>query len=68
MSSPSQILSRQRLAALFLVALLLWFSPLVQRFEQFGRWLGIPVLYLYLFLVWAAIIAAAALIIGRDRD
>ncbi len=50
---PNPTLRRQRLAALFLLGLLLWFSPLVLRFEQAGAVFGIPLLYLYLFGVWA---------------
>jgi len=61
-------LRRQRLAALFLVGLLLWFSPLVLRFERAGDLLGIPMLYWYLFGSWALLVGAAALIVTRDHD
>ncbi|MGB5737514.1 MAG: hypothetical protein WBM40_24055 [Thiohalocapsa sp.] len=63
MSNPT--LLRQRLAALFLLGLLLWFSPLVLRVNQSGNVFGIPILYLYLFGVWVAIVAVAALILSR---
>ena len=46
----------------------LWFSPLVLRVEQAGSWLGIPPLYLYLFAVWALLIALAVLILSRSGD
>ena len=65
MSNPSQL--RQRLATLFLLGLLLWFSPLLLRLEGAGRLFGIPLLYLYLFGVWALLVAAAAWLIGRDH-
>jgi hypothetical protein len=66
MSNPT--LLRQRLAALFLTGVLLWFSPLVLRVEQAGSWLGIPLLYLYLFVVWALLIGLALVILARSSD
>lgn len=66
MSDPT--LLRQRLAALFLAGVLLWFSPLVLRVEQAGTWLGIPLLYLYLFAVWALLIGLAAFVLSRSGD
>jgi hypothetical protein len=66
MSNPT--LLRQRLAALFLLGLLLWFSPLVLRLEQAGAVFGIPLLYLYLFGVWVVLVVAAALILSRGHD
>lgn len=61
-------LLRQRLLVLFLGGLLLWFSPLVLQFEAVGRWQGMPVLLIYLFMTWAAIIFLAAWILRRGRD
>ena len=61
-------LLRQRLSTLFIAGLLALFSPLVLRFEDLGHWLGIPALYLYLFLTWGAMIGAAAWIVSRSRD
>jgi hypothetical protein len=65
---PNPTLLRQRLAALFLLGLLLWFSPLVLRFEQLGAVFGIPLLYLYLFGVWVMLVLVAALILSRGHD
>lgn len=65
---PRSTLLRQRLLTLFLLALLALYSPLVARFETVSAWLGIPALYLYLFGVWAAVIAAAAWILSRGRE
>jgi hypothetical protein len=59
---------RQRLALLFLAGLLLWFSPLLPRVDRAGSWLGIPVLYLYLFGAWLLLIALAALVLRLGRD
>jgi hypothetical protein len=66
MSNPT--LLRQRLTALFLTGVLLWFSPLVLRVEQAGTWVGIPLLYLYLFAVWALLIGLALVILARSSD
>ena len=65
---PNPTLLRQRLAALFLLGLLLWFSPLVLRFEQTGAVFGIPLLYLYLFGVWLMLVVIAALLLSRRLD
>jgi hypothetical protein len=65
---PRATLTRQRLLTLFLGALLALFSPLVTRIEHAGAWLGIPVLYLYLFGIWGLAIAIAAWIVSRGRD
>jgi hypothetical protein len=65
---PNPTLRRQRLAALFLVGLLLWFSPLVLRFEHVNDLFGIPMLYLYLFGVWAVLVGVAALILYLSHD
>lgn len=56
-------LTRQRLVGIFLVSLLLLFSPVVVLFERMVVWFGIPAIYFYLFGVWFAIIAATALIV-----
>jgi hypothetical protein len=61
-------LLRQRLLLLFLAGMLLLFSPLVTQFEHLGRWLGVPALFVYLFVVWAALIGIAAWIVVRTRD
>jgi hypothetical protein len=61
-------LLRQRLLLLFLAGMLLLFSPLVAQFEHLGRWLGVPALFVYLFVVWAALIGIAAWIVVRTRD
>ncbi|QVL48384.1 MAG: hypothetical protein KFB96_22710 [Thiocapsa sp.] len=65
---PRATLLRQRLLLLFLAGMLLLFSPLVMQFERLGRWLGAPVLLMYLFITWAALIAVAAWIVSRIRD
>jgi len=57
-----------RLVALFLLGLLLLNYPLLQRFERPGEVLGVPLLYAYVFAVWALLIALMALVLEkRDR-
>lgn len=65
---PRATLLRQRLLLLFLAGMLLLFSPLVMQFETSGRWLGIPALFVYLYLSWGALIGVAAWIVSRTRD
>ena len=59
----------ERLVALFLFGLLLFNYPLLAMFNAPDLVLGIPKLYLYLFVAWAAVIAGAALILRlSDQD
>ncbi|MDF1528122.1 MAG: hypothetical protein P1R74_03240 [Sedimenticola sp.] len=60
-------LTSQRLAAVFLVGMLLLFSPIVSLFDRPTFWFGIPLIYLYLFAVWILLIAMMALIIGARK-
>lgn len=56
-------LTGQRLLALFLIACLLLNFPLLSLFSTEGMIWGIPLLYVYLFLAWALLIAFMALVI-----
>ena len=58
----------QRLAALALLGLLLFNYPLLDLFTGAGELLGIPALYLYVFAVWAALIALMAFVVESRRD
>ena len=60
-------LKGQRLVALFLLGWLLFNYPLLSLFASDSRLWGIPLVYVYLFVAWAALIGAMALIIER-RD
>jgi hypothetical protein len=63
-------LALARLAALFVVGLALFLPPLV-GLPRGGTVLGVPALFAYLFLAWAALIAALAWVAergGTDRD
>ena len=39
--------------------------PILSAFDSDRMWFGIPVLYLYVFGVWAALIVVMALVIER---
>jgi hypothetical protein len=55
----------QRLAALFLLGVLLFNFPLLQLFAREGMVLGIPLLYCYVFCAWALLIGLIALVVER---
>ena len=61
-------LTRQRLVLVFLAGVLLFFSPLLSLFDRQALWLGVPVLYLYLFAAWAVLIAVTAWIAGSGDE
>ncbi|HKA43386.1 MAG TPA: hypothetical protein VKF40_15505 [Burkholderiales bacterium] len=56
-----------RLVALFLLGLLLLNYPLLDLFERPGEVFGIPLLFAYVFSVWALLIALMALVLEK-RD
>lgn len=56
-------LTGQRLLALFFVGCLLLNFPILAIFSTDGLVWGIPVLYVYIFLCWALLIALMALLI-----
>jgi uncharacterized membrane protein len=58
-------LSHQRLVAVFLVAVLLFVSPVTTLFDRGAVLFGVPVLYLYLFTAWAAVIVAITWVVER---
>jgi hypothetical protein len=58
----------QRLVALFLLGLLLLNYPLLNLFANANRILGIPLLYAYVFAVWALLIGLMALVVERRKD
>lgn len=60
-------LLRQRLLVLFLAALFALFSPLPGHLAAAPGVHGIPMLYLYLFGIWALIIGLATWLCSRGR-
>ena len=55
-----------RLIALCMLGCLLFNYPILALFNVPGAVLGIPVLYAYIFTVWALLIALMALVVERD--
>lgn len=53
----------QRSVALFVLAALLLNYPLLALFSRQGRVFGVPLLFAYLFSVWALCIVLAALMV-----
>ncbi len=60
--------ARDRALILPLVGLLLLIPPVATIFQIEARLGGVPFLLVYLFAVWAALIAGAAWLAGRLRD
>ncbi|MCK6393995.1 MAG: hypothetical protein L6Q67_09900 [Zoogloea sp.] len=58
-------LTGQRLVALFLLGWVVINYPVLSVFDVDRSWFGVPSLYLYVFGVWAAVIALMAWIIER---
>jgi hypothetical protein len=56
----------QRLVAVFLLGSLLFDYPLLYLFSKYVTVLDIPILYLYLFTAWAALIGLMALFAERQ--
>lgn len=60
------LISGQRLVALFFVGLLLLNYPVLSLFDRPVELFGIPLLFLYIFCIWACLIGLMAwLIDGR---
>ena len=60
--------TRDRAIILPLIGLLLLVPPIAQIFEIKGRLNGLPFIWLYVFAVWAALIAGAFLLSKRLGD
>ena len=56
----------QRLAALCMLGALLFNFPILALFNVPGALFGIPVLYAYLFIAWAVLIALLAFMAESD--
>jgi hypothetical protein len=57
--------SNERLLALVLIGTVALNYPFLSLFSNASMLFGIPVLYLYLFLVWSGFIYLTALIVAR---
>ena len=59
----------QRFVALCMLGMLLFNYPILALFNVPGSVFGIPVLYAYIFVAWAALIALMAMVAeSRGRD
>ncbi|OEV12862.1 hypothetical protein [Streptomyces nanshensis] len=56
-----------RLAALAALTLVLIVPPLLSQFDRMERVFDVPVIWVYLYLVWAVVIGLIAVIGGRPR-
>jgi len=57
----------QRLLVLFVFGILALNYPLLALFNKTVLWFGIPLLYLYLFVVWTLFIVSIAFITERKK-
>ena len=57
----------QRLAALCMLGALLFNFPILALFNVPGTLFGVPVLYAYVFIAWAVLIALLALMSESDN-
>ena len=64
---PDESRRRERLIGLFVFGLVLLNPPILLLFGRGQLLFGLPLLYLYLFAVWGALIAAVAAIAERQR-
>jgi hypothetical protein len=55
----------ERFVALCMLGMLLFNYPVLALFNVQGTLAGVPVLYAYLFIAWAALIALMALVANR---
>jgi hypothetical protein len=55
----------QRFVALCMLGMVLFNFPVLALFNVGGTLLGVPVLYAYIFMAWAALIALMALVAER---
>lgn len=61
-------LTGQRLVATFLLGCILLNYPMLFLFNRGSNLFGIPLLYAYIFLAWAGLIALMALIIEHRGE
>ena len=57
----------QRLLVLFALGCLVFNYPLLALFSKTALWYGIPVLYLYLFILWLLFIVCIAVVTERKK-
>ena len=60
-------IANQKLIGLFLLASVLLNFPIIGIFGRSVLVMGIPLLYLYIFLVWLLLIVAIAMVVERQN-
>ena len=55
----------QRFVAVCMLGMVLFNFPILALFNVGGTFFGVPVLYAYIFMAWAALIALMALVAER---
>jgi hypothetical protein len=63
-----RILAGERLVAVFLCGCMLFNYPLLSLFDSGGSLFGVPLLYAYVFVAWAGLIALMAWIIEGKSE
>jgi hypothetical protein len=58
-------IDQQKLVALFILGAVVFNYPILSLFNNAGSMLGVPVIYVYIFLAWAGIIALVGWIVER---
>lgn len=61
-------LKSDRLVALFMLGFVLFNYPFLAVFNRARLVLGVPLLYLYLFVAWGAVIALAAVATAGSEE
>ncbi len=69
------MLTVQRLVAVFLAGFVLFNYPVLALFDRAATLFGVPLVFVYLFVAWALVIAAMAWVVehperhdGRERS
>lgn len=62
----NQVRQGQQLLGIFLLGILLFNFPLIALFNVSATVFGLPVLYVYIFCVWLALIGLTYLVIERS--
>ena len=57
----------QRLIALFILGCLLFNYPILSLFNVAAEFVGVPVLYAYLFAAWALLVTLMAFVVETRR-
>ncbi|MFM0309305.1 hypothetical protein P0D71_16105 [Paraburkholderia sp. RL17-383-BIF-A] len=68
MPMSHRTLAGQRLIALFVLGWLVFNYPLLALFNDTRTWLGLPLLYGYLFAAWALFIVLLAVIVEQGAS